>query len=319
MVIQPWPFTINIFKGEGRLLIIPVVKHDSGFFVDSDWFVNIQDVNSYREIGSGVIDAINIIKESPRSIKDLKEQGQIWAWQKNSKYKSWISFWKNNFCTRIKYYEDGHYEVYSLVNSRTDKGAYSEIAKKIILSKDSKIEEVGKSVLEVFAALAECHGDNVSNKEYTSKYIELLDGSKISIIPPKEKNISDDEDCNTAEIYQCYSYYQQGNAISSAEIFLGIASELECNLEISNVHNSWEDIYGKTDFFDMKEIDYGIFKFRAEMQNKNSHRISYFLQMTNDLLLECGMDVHQPNKRKKIDEKLSKVFEEFALSCQWYF
>ena len=36
------------------------------------------------------------------------------------------------------------------------------------------------------------------------------------------------------------------------------------------------------------------------------------LQMEDDLLLECGLEIHQPNSRKKIDEKLVQVFETFA-------
>ena len=312
MSIQPWPYEIDIFKGEGRLLIIPTVKHDSGFFVDSEWFVNTQNMDNCKEIGKGVIDAINVIKESPRSTKDIREQG---TWQKNSKYKTWVSFWKNNFCTRIKYYEDGHYEVYSLVNSRTDKGVYSEIAKKVILPKEANIEDIGGSVIDVFATLAERYGEIIPRNERTPKHIELLDGSKMSIMPPKDRHFKDVEDCSSAEIYQCYSYCTKEDGDSSAEFFIGIAPELDCNLEASNVRNTWKDIHGQADLFEMKEVDYGIFKFRVEMKNNNSHRVSYFLQMEEDLLLECGMDVHQPNRRKKLDENLSVLFEEFALSC----
>ena len=28
------------------------------------------------------------------------------------------------------------------------------------------------------------------------------------------------------------------------------------------------------------------------------------------------MDIHQPNRRKKLDEKLTALFEEFALECK---
>lgn len=56
---------------------------------------------------------------------------------------------------------------------------------------------------------------------------------------------------------------------------------------------------------------------RVEMKNKNTHRISYMLQMEDDLLLECGLEIHQPNSKKKIDEKLVQVFETFASGCSF--
>ena len=35
----------------------------------------------------------------------------------------------------------------------------------------------------------------------------------------------------------------------------------------------------------------------------------------DDEILECSMEVHQPNRRKKVDEKLTALFQQFALSC----
>lgn len=83
-----------------------------------------------------------------------------------------------------------------------------------------------------------------------------------------------------------------------------------------NVRSSWEEVYGKAEFFEIQECDCGIFKLRVEMRNKDTHKISYFLQLEEDLILECGMDVHQPNRRKKLDEKLVDMFREFILSCK---
>ena len=97
---------------------------------------------------------------------------------------------------------------------------------------------------------------------------------------------------------------------------MGIASELDCNLSPENICNCLVELNGKADRLKVENVEYGIFRVRAEMSNKSVHKISYFLQMADDLLLECGMEVHQPNKRKKTDEKLSNLFEQFALSCK---
>ena len=56
--------------------------------------------------------------------------------------------------------------------------------------------------------------------------------------------------------------------------------------------------------------------FSVVVKNKHTHKISYLLRQDEDLLLECGMDVHQPNRRKKLDENLIELFKEFVLSCK---
>ena len=86
-----------------------------------------------------------------------------------------------------------------------------------------------------------------------------------------------------------------------------------CSLLLYGKTSKGQAFYGKAEFF---EVQYGVFKLRVEMRNKATHKISYLLQMEEDLLLECGMDVHQPNRRKKLDENLSALFEEFTLECK---
>lgn len=152
--------------------------------------------------------------------------------------------------------------------------------------------------------------------DYLTKNIELLDGSVLTIKQPRDKHFNDYEDGHAAEIYQCYCYLPKEGAESSAEFFVGIASELECNLNAEEIRSSWEKFYGKADFFEIQEVDYGIFKLRIEMKNKDTQKISYILQMEEDLFLECGMDVHQPNRRKKLDERLVELFKEFTLDCK---
>lgn len=53
------------------------------------------------------------------------------------------------------------------------------------------------------------------------------------------------------------------------------------------------------------------------MKNKSVHRISYLLQIDESELLDCTMELRKPNSRKKLDEKLSALFEEFALRCRF--
>lgn len=316
MNVHTYPWMISIYKGEGRMLIIPYIDHVAGYSVFADWFVNIKDMEDYICIGKSIISAVDFIRKSPLCEANPIECDFEKSRKKNTKYKSEVSFWKNNLLTRIKVFEDGHYLIYSMKRSEKRKGRYSEIIKEISLLPDASSEEIGKAVLSTFEALEDYYKNNKEQTDYLTKNIELLDGSVLTIKQPRDKNFKDYEDGHAAEIYQCYCYLPKEGAESSAEFFVGIASELECNLNAGEIRSSWEKFYGKADFFEIHKVDYGIFKLRIEMKNKDTHKISYILQMEEDLLLECGMEVHQPNRRKKLDEKLVELFKEFTLECK---
>lgn len=316
MSIQRYPRTVTIFKGEGRIFLVPTIQHIGGYSVDAEWFIRIKDMENCEEIGNGILNAFEFIEDSPISTSTAKEQEENAAWKKNSKYKGWVSFWKNNYCADLNIYESGEYRLNLTERMLEHKGIYNGSIKKIFLPPTASEEEIGKAVIDVFKAAEEYYQENPAYAPYPTKKLELLDGSTLTVKHPRDNHFDDFEDCHAAEIYQCYSYLPQEDAEPSADFFIGIAPELDCNLDALNIRTSWEDFYGKADFFERKEVEYGIFKLRVEMKNKHTHKISYFLRQDEDLLLECGMDVHQPNRRKKLDEKLVDLFQEFSLSCK---
>ena len=266
MSVQTYPLLMSIYKGEGRVLIMPVIRHMAGYSVNADWVANIQQIDDYASIGKGVIHAVDFIRNSPLSMSTPRERELDPIWKKNTKYKSEISFWKNNLLTRIKVFEDGHYLIYSMKRSEKRKGGYSEIIKEISLSSDASGEEIGKAVLSAFEALEDYYKNNKEQNDYLTKNIELLGDTMITLTVPKDNHFIDSEDCHAAEIYHCYCYFPQEGEESSAEFFLGTAPELDCDLEPVNIRSSWEELYGKAEFFEMQEGDYGIFKLRIEMK-----------------------------------------------------
>lgn len=313
---QAYPMLLSIYKGEGRILVVPVINHVAGYSINSGWFQNIQDLEGFADIGKSIIASIDFVKNSPLSKLTPKERELDEAWKKNSKYKSWVSFWKNNYFVRLKYLEDGQYEIYAMQRSEKRSGAYAECIKRINLSQGATEEEIGRAVMDGFEAVQEYYKDKPKQALNANKLIKLFDGSGLTVNPPKDKHFQDVGDCNAAELYQCYRYITQEGAESSADFFVGCASELDCNLEKQNVQTSWEEIYGVAEYFEMQETDDGIFQLRAEMRNKDTHKISYFLELEKDLILECGMMLYMPNKRKKLDESLDQLFTEFVLSCK---
>ncbi|MCM1525024.1 MAG: hypothetical protein NC120_11255 [Ruminococcus sp.] len=157
----------------------------------------------------------------------------------------------------------------------------------------------------------------VAGNPYPKKDIELLNESKLAISAPRDKHFTDEEDKGVCEVYQLYGYYPREDSEKAvAAFYIGIAAELECDMSEDNIRNAWEKQNGKAELFEVKSVEHGIFKFRAEMGNKSVHRISYLLQIDESELLDCTMEMHKPNSRKKLDEKLSGLFEEFARGCK---
>ena len=316
MSVQKYPWSVSVYKGEGRILVIPVINHKAGYSIAAEWFANIQDTEDCVGIGNSIFEALEFIKNSPVSILTPEERALVSAWKKNSKYKNWISFWRNNNCTAVDFFENGSFEVYATKRTEERKGGYYGCIKEIKLPPTATAGEIGEAVIDVFKAAEEYYKDKPAYDPYPVKSLKLMDDSVLTVKHPRDRHFVDYEDAGAAEIYQSYCYLPQEGAESSADFFVGIAPELDCNLDPSNVRREWERLCGKADFFEMQEADYGIFRLRAEMRNKSTHKISYFLQMEEDLLLECSMDVKHPNRRKKLDEKLTGLFEEFALSCK---
>lgn len=316
--VQRYPLTIAIYKGENRILFIPYISHEGGFSELSNhtFVINDTDYNS-NSIGNTIYDTIKFIINSPLSKSTPLERDLRPVWQENSQYKSEVSFWRNNLFTRLRVFEDGHYVISSIKRSDKYNLRYDQVIQKITLQKEAKTEELGQAVIDVFSALEEYYKEHPSKKieRYPKENIEILCGSTLTFQTPKNSHFVDSNDCGAAEIYKCYSYIPNENSESAAEFFLSMAAELDCDLSTENIKSCFEEYNGKADYFEISNDKLGIFTLKAEMKNKSVHKISYYLQIDDDEILECSMEVHQPNRRKKVDEKLTSLFKDFALSC----
>ena len=177
-------------------------------------------------------------------------------------------------------------------------------------------EKLGKIIIEALDRSKKI-SDKVAGNPYPEKTIELLSGTTMIVPAPRDKHFSDCEDYGVGELHQAYLYFPKEGADSSAEFYLGIAAELDCDLSEDNIRHAWEKLHGKAEFFEVKSAEHGIWGLRAEMKNKSVHRISYLLQIDESELLDCTMELHKPNSRKKLDEKLTEMFEEFARKCRF--
>lgn len=307
--------TVSIYKGEERFLIIPQIRHIGGFSVESQWYKIFPLSTDFEALGKCIEEAIKHIMDSEPSALTPMERKENATWKKGSKYKSWLSFWKNNLMARVEYSLEAGYNIYSTERTEDVKGGYCNCIRGISLINDSSQYEIGKAINDVFDAADSFYYKG--NSKNIIKQIQLLNNEKLKVQRLDVPHFEEDNNIAAMEIYLCYRYVLKENADALADIFLGIAPELNCDTEAANIRSTWEEIYGKADLFTVQDVKCGIFNMRTEMKNKNTHRISYILQMQDNLLLECGLDVHQPYSRKKTDEKLVQVFETFALGCSF--
>lgn len=112
MSVHSYPLLVSLYKGEGRILIVPIIDHVAGYSVQADWYENIPDTANAREIGECVLRAVEYIGNSPLSSANPKEREANAAWKKNSRYKSKTAFWKNNHYVRINITESNQCIVY---------------------------------------------------------------------------------------------------------------------------------------------------------------------------------------------------------------
>ena len=184
-------------------------------------------------------------------------------------------------------------------------------------------EKLGEMIIEALDRSRKI-GEKVSGNYRPPKIIELMSGSEIIVEVPRDKHFTDEEDYGVCEVYQMYGYYpREDSDEASATFYIGMAAELNGEITEENILKAWEKQYGKAEAFNFEKVEHGMFGYRAEMRNKKIHRIAYltYLEMTEDSIspdtLDCVMELYKPNSRKKLDEKLTVLFEEFAFKCRY--
>ncbi len=181
----------------------------------------------------------------------------------------------------------------------------------------SNPEMLGEMIIEALDRSRKI-SDKVARNPYPEKTIELLSGAKLIVSAPRNKHFADNDDYGVGELYQAYMYLpREDSEEASAAFYLGMAAELNGEINEATIRNAWEKQNGKAELFEVKPVKHGIFRLRAEMKNKSVYRISYLLQINEGELLDCTMELRKPNSRKKLDEKLSGLFEEFARQCKF--
>ena len=153
-------FSVSVYKGENRYYIVPLIKHIGGYSIESEWFKSLPISTELNALGNCVGEAIQHIKNSPMSTLTLNEIKMNATWKKNSKYKSWLSFWKNNLLVNVNFDEYEGFTIYSTKRTVDIKGGYYDCIKKILLSQNATSEEIGRTIIDVFDAADKYYLEN---------------------------------------------------------------------------------------------------------------------------------------------------------------
>ena len=312
---KKFPWFVSVFKGEHQLIVVPGITTIGYYSTWMAWYRKLNDTESPEVIGEAILDAFEHIRISPVDARTRAERDEDLFYLKETKCKSYRAFNKRYMYCSIDMNEQGIYGVSALISSDDNQG-YGGIDgdETVKLPNNASSTDLGNAVINALR-ISEEYAKSQKPDPYPPKETELLCGKKLTVYPPRDRHFTDMEDGSAAEIYQLYEYASSEGAEASAEFYLGIAAELDCDISEENIRRVWEEINGSAEMFSISVCENGVFDLRAEMRNKNVHRISYLKQIDENELLECTMEVKQPNRRKKLDEKLTGLFEEFANKC----
>ena len=157
MSVQSYPWTVRIYKGEGRFLIVEEVEHRAGYNTYSDKITIVSETEDdlVDKLGNKVLSRIKAVENSPLYVGKPKQ-----FWKNGSKYKGYITFWKHNLLTYVDLYEDGSYRVCATEKFREKKGGYNGCIKSINLPANATAEEIGNAIIDVFKAAEEYYERN---------------------------------------------------------------------------------------------------------------------------------------------------------------
>lgn len=309
---------VSVFKGESQIIVVPKITTVGYYSTYMAWHLVLSEPVSSKAIGEAVTEALEHIRISPVDARTEQERKEDFFWFKATKCRSYRSFNRKYLLCGVYMQEEGNYIVSPCESIGSNQG-YGNISSdfRTALPKTASAEEIGRAVIAGLE-IAEEHERTKKHDPYPPVKIELLNGDKVKIYPPRSSHFTDCDDGGAAEVHKLYEYSASEGARSAVRLFMGIAAELGCDMTENNIRTAWEMFYGKAENFEVTDTSCGIFTLRADMRNKKIRKASYLLRVAESELLECTVEIDFPSKRKKTEEKLLKIFEEFASKCQYY-
>ena len=141
--MQPYPWTVDVYLGEERMVIMPYLKHSAGYRTTVDFAISINDYTNKTKIGQAVLDAFAFISKHPITDKSVE------IWSAYTKYKSWKGFCHHNYCVEIQLNEASEYILRSMQPEKSVLGFNGYVDAGIRLTKDACSLDFGNAILKL--------------------------------------------------------------------------------------------------------------------------------------------------------------------------
>ena len=140
---------ISIYFDGNDYVIVPNIKCIGGYYIHSPKFFTISNTDkiAIKEVGKAVINAVDIIETSPIDSRIKEQRDADGVWGKDKKYKTYNSFWKNNFCASVSI-EKNNIKIWSMEKSDRTTG-YCGCIEEIALSLEATALQIGNGVVGV--------------------------------------------------------------------------------------------------------------------------------------------------------------------------
>lgn len=308
---------ITIFRDEKSIIFLTYNKSlRSGLYFMTDWSIAVPRDSDFKRIGEAVLDIYKYIG----SLEPVEKQEKIEEpWKKHSKYKSWKKFLLNTAEISVYLMDDDKYSVsiiHRLELKRSADKVEKSLNKNIKLPLDVGAEEMGRAVVEILDAADAIYNSGMEIDAYPETELEMDNGAVLIYRTPEDDKFNDEGDCHAAEVYQAYSYVANDYSEPKAWFSLSPAAYFDAMPTEKELIELWEEQYESAEGLELAEENMGMFTLRAEMHNKKYYKLSYFADLGDEFLLECSMEVEEPNRRKKMLEKLKSLFVRFVKSCK---
>ena len=153
---QPYPWLVQIYKGEGRYAIEPMLYNKQKMLIYCDEYRMVDETAGVNIIASAVEEMKKFIQSSPCPdirVKDAVQPEHI------SKYDTWLKFFHHNLLTSVMY-DENEIDVISLkrISRRGGGSGYCGSIEYIQLPITATKEEIGQAILQAFDAAEKFYG-----------------------------------------------------------------------------------------------------------------------------------------------------------------
>ncbi len=312
-----YPYYIDIYKGEGQLIVVPLITNIAWQSTQMAWHKIISNTNDSILIGNYIFEAFALIKNrwvDARTVQECKDDSII---KNATKCKSYKSFNKKYLLCGVILEEDGKITISPTEKLDGNKGYGGNDEGLVYLTNNTSPEEIGNAVINCFNTMEEAEKNAKSSSKKCTSVIETLSNYKISFEIPDLNRYNDEQDFHSAEIYQGYSFSYQNTDEPTALLYFSIASKLNNELQKGAIIDAFKKEYEEVSDITYHKLTNSFYEYFADIISKNYRKMAYFKLLDNDELFSCELILETKKLRKSTISKIITDFNNLVESCRF--